>query len=179
MAGRRPTPDALKDLTGSHNKRNGRAPRTYTYRSFDTLPHLKDVEREPRAKELWDEMSPELIAAGLLTKASILTWSFCCIAYASACHAQDDVFDNGRWIEIPIFSGKGEHVGDVRKPNPAIKQAHEARQEMLRYAIEFGITPAAATRVQVEPGDERKSDDFGDFMSTPEETESNDEPRLN
>ena len=125
MAGRRPVPDAIKDLTGSHNARNPRSPRVYVYRSFESIVVLKDVEREPRALELWNEITPELVAAGLLTRGNLTVWGNYCLAYASACHAQDDVFDNGRWVEHDVFDKKGNvvyaYVGETLTDRPSLK----------------------------------------------------------
>lgn len=166
MAGRRPVPDAIKDLTGSHNARNPRSPR---FRKLEAVTVLKDVEREPRALEIWNDTVPELVELGLLTYANRRVWGNYCLAYADACAAQDDVFENGRWIEHSIFNNKGEETGTVKKPNPAIRQARDARLEMKCYAVEFGVTPAAATRVQTATGDEAAKDDFSKFTGPVEE----------
>lgn len=180
MPGPRPTPDHIKDTTGSRLPRNNKSPRCYIYRNMVGVPKLRHIERETYAKELWDEVTPDIVAAGLLTRANLSTWGNYCLAYASACHAQDDVFDNGRWVMEPKFNKNGDVSGEVRKVNPSISQARDSRLEMLRYAVEFGITPAAATRVQAEPSDERKTDDFADFMNTAEEEiESNASTRTN
>lgn len=57
----------------------------------------------------------------------------------------------------------GDIVGHKYKPNPAIAQAGRARLEMLRYAIEFGMTPSSAAKVQAEPAAEREAS-FADFI---------------
>ena len=181
MAGRRPIPDQIKDLTGSHNKRNSR-PLKYRYLKLDGVPIPKDIQRDEVALEEWNAVVPELVQNGLLCRANLRILANYCLAHAEAQHAQDEVFENGRMLEEDVFNRAGEVSGQRMKPNPGITQAHQARLEMLRYAVEFGMTPAAATRVERGDGADAGKDDFGSFMNGPEEEvelESNDESRPN
>lgn len=168
MAGRRPIPDVLKDLSGSKNLRNPNSPR---FQSVENVPVLKAVARDEYALELWNELLPELIPNGLVTRASVRWVGAMCQAYAAMMHAEDDVFERGRVLEQDVFSVKtGEVTGQKEVPNPAIAQASHARQEFLRFAVEFGITPAAMTRVKaVAPNDETRRKSFGDFIGDEEE----------
>lgn len=161
--GRKPVPDNIKELTGSHNKRNASSPR---FRSADSVKPLKSVERDPIALEEWERVLPELVANGLLTRASLAIFGSYCLAFAAAEHAQLDVDITGRYIEEPRFNKAGDLVAHIRKPNPSIVQASHARLEMLRHAVEFGMTPSAATRVAANAnGDEKPKDDFGSFLA--------------
>jgi phage terminase small subunit len=165
MAGRRPIPDSYKDLTGSKQPRNPKAPRLYCYRQVSAVPTPNAISREPVALEEWNETVPELVQNGLLNRANLKLWAARCLAYAAAEHAQDDVFNNGRWVEEPVFNKKGEECGTRRKPNPALAEASRSRLEMLRHSIEFGASPASATRVNAEPGDGSPADDgFDNFL---------------
>lgn len=172
MAGRKPVPDAIKDLTGSHNRRNPSAPK-YRYLTLENVPVPKDIERDPTAREEWDGVLPELVQNGLICRANLRIFANYCLAYAEAQHAQDDVFENGRSFDESVFNRQGEVTGTKSKANPAITQAHQARLEMLRYAVEFGMTPSAATRVAAAPGD-GQGKSFGDFMSNDETEEETD-----
>jgi P27 family predicted phage terminase small subunit len=48
--------------------------------------------------------------------------------------------------------------------NPALKVARLSAQDMLRFAAEFGFSPAARTRIQAGIGPETKSK-FGDLLA--------------
>jgi len=164
MAGRRPVPDQIKKLTGSHNALNPNAPRAYHYRTVERVPIPKEIARDPHAKFIWDEVVPSLVANGMLERANLDCFANYCLAYAASRHALDDVFENGRvWTE-PILNKQGEHVGDKQRPNPSLEEAAKRRLEMLRHAIEFGLTPAAATRVAASPSGEVKKS-FDDLMN--------------
>lgn len=169
MAGRRPVPDAIKDLTGSHNKRNGKAPR-YRYLKLENVPVPRDIARDEIALEEWNAVLPELIENGLICRANLRIFANYCLAYAEAQRAQDDIFENGRTIEEDVFNRQGEVSGTRMKANPSISQAHQARLEMLRYAVEFGMTPAAATRVEASP--QEAPNDAAFFMNGPPEEDS-------
>jgi P27 family predicted phage terminase small subunit len=178
MAGRRPTPDHLKLLTGSKNPINGAAPRVFCYRTVNAVPRLKEVDREAYAMEEWDATIPSLVDNGLLTRANLRIWGNYCLAHAAARHAEDDVFENGRYVTTPVFDKKGEQTGERRLPNPGIAQANAARHEMLRIAQEFGMTPAAATRVKANVAD-GKTDGFEEFEAPVEEDIATGEDKLN
>lgn len=161
MTGRPPKPDSLKDLTGSKQPRNAKSPR---FRKVESVPVLKFVERDADALEEWTRVLPELIDNGMLTRANLSTFGAYCQAYANWRHAEDDVFENGRMFTVPVFNKKtGAHEGDRQVVNPNISQAQHAMLAMLRIAVEFGLTPAAATRVSAEPGDE-KANTFADMV---------------
>jgi len=176
----RPTPTAIRKLSGGNLQRiNPNEPKHYCYRNADAVPLPKSISKEPLAKEEWDEIIPGLIQNRMLSRSNLKTLANYCLAYAAAEHAQDDVIENGRWVHEEIYNTKtGEQIGTKRKINPNIKLAAEARCEMLRHAIEFGLTPAAATKVAAGPVEEKKSS-FGDFRSEDDEPGSEDNFRAN
>lgn len=164
MAGRRPVPDAIKILTGSHNALNPDSP---VYRNVKGVKPLKVVVRDPVAMEEWDRVLPELVGNGLLTRASLAYFGAYCMAYAAWQHAEDEVSDNGRILVADVFDKKGEVIGSKQYPNPAIAQAQSAMQLMLRIGVEFGLTPAAATRVKAIPSEDHKRS-FNEFLEQEE-----------
>lgn len=93
-----------------------------------------------------------------------------CKAYAHMMEAEEDLAARGRTIFETVFDKKGNDVGTREKPNPAIAQVGTFMQLMTRLSSEFGLTPAAATRVKAEPGAEKKSS-FGEFMGGEDDAE--------
>lgn len=158
----RPTPTALRKLSGSNLNRLNK--KESVFRSVETAHPPRYVERDAAAKEEWDRVIPELIANGLLTKANLTLFAAYCCAYASWMHAEDDVFENGRWISEPVFSKDGREIGTKRKPNSAIVQAQHACAAMRLFAIEFGLTPSSQTKVMADPSGERGGGSFNDFI---------------
>lgn len=171
MPGRRPVPDAIKDLTGSHNKRNPNSPKFHSVSSVElgNRTWFKRVSADIYAKDMWDEVLPDLVTNGLINRANAALFGAYCLAFARWQHAEDGVEDNGLTIEIPLLNKKGELVGEKRVVNPLVSIAQSHRSDMFRIGIEFGLTPAAATRVTagVQPS---SADD--DFMSPPEEDDA-------
>lgn len=167
MAGRKPTPTETRRLTGSHPERINR--REARFRSVDSVKPLKVVEKSPYALEEWNRVLPELVENGLLTKANLAIFGAYCVSYGQWLEAEDDIAERGRYIEEPVFNRAGDETGHREKPNPSIAQSVQFMMAMLRNAVEFGMTPASATRVQTPPDAER-ADNFDEFMDGGEES---------
>lgn len=168
-AGRPPTPSVLRKLSGSNldrlNKREAR------FRSPDTVNVPKRVGDSPEAKALWDELVPELIDNGLLTRANQSLFADLCVLHAVLMAAHDDLTSRGRTLEEPVFNRQGEETGIRDKPNPAIAQIVQLSALKQRLMSEFGLTPASATRVAADPKDSK------DGFSFLDEDEENSEVR--
>jgi len=144
---RRPTPSDLRRLSGSNLHRlNKREPR---YRKVEAIhpPAWLDAV----ALEELQRIAPELIANRLLTHANVTQLYACCAAYAEVVHAQDHLRENGRRLRKPVFNKAGEQVGVREEPNPAFSEFLKAAVVMWHFAVEFGLAPAAATRVGGNP----------------------------
>jgi P27 family predicted phage terminase small subunit len=163
MAGRKPVPDAIKDLTGSKRPRNGNAPK-YAYVDAASARVPKDVQRDPYALEEWNFVIQELINNRMLTRANLRCFANYCLNVAYALHADDDVHEHGRLLNVPIMNKKGDVVDYKKISNPAISQVNIFRLAALRYAVEFGLTPSSQTRVFALPGaDDDGKGATGDF----------------
>ena len=167
MAGRRPIPDEIKRLTGSHNPLNPDSP---VFRSVDTAKKLRVVERDQYASEEWDRLVPELVNQGLLTRAGLSYFGAYCMSFSQWQHAEDDITEHGRLIFEEQFDKKGNQIGTKQYLNPALLQAREAMKLMLRIGTEFGLTPSAATRVKANQVEVKKSS-FRDMINDQDEDE--------
>lgn len=162
----RPTPSPNRKLSGSNLHRiNKNEPR---YRRVD--PEKIPMILDELGKEEWNRLAPELCELGTLNKASLNTFVAYCMSWSEFCRAQTIISDEGLIIREPIVSRKtGEIVDYIPKTNPAVAIANEAKRQMRAFAIEFGITPASATKVAAVPVETEKKSSFGDFMEGPEE----------
>ncbi|MBO7963942.1 phage terminase small subunit P27 family, partial [Pseudomonas aeruginosa] len=90
------------------------------------------------ARKEWKRVVPELDAAGLLVRVDRA-------ALASYCQAW------GRWVDAEeklAVSGpvlKGDHG---LYQNPYLHVANKAMEQLYKFLIEFGLSPAARSRVQ-------------------------------
>jgi P27 family predicted phage terminase small subunit len=131
MAGRRPTPQALKDLAGNPGKRKGRDEvRPQGLASCPTW-------LAPIAKTEWRRLASELELLGLLGSTDQAALAGYCTAYANLVKAQKVINKNGF-----TYSHNG-----LQKKRPEVQIAQDAMREMRKYAQEFGMTPSSRSKV--------------------------------
>lgn len=132
-----PNPTALRLLHGetkpSRINRNEPRPRRL-------LPEMPDWLSGGAAEE-WERVMPDLIAMGTASAADTIPLACYCEAVARFKVASDLVAKAGLMIR--------DRDGQVRK-NPAVGQARDAAWEVLRWAREFGLTPAARQPLRIE-----------------------------
>jgi P27 family predicted phage terminase small subunit len=157
MAGRRPKPTALKELEGNPGKRalNKREPKPT---GTPTCPSHLDAE----AKKEWRRISKELIAIGLLTSVDRAALAAYCSSYSRWIAAEESIQKFGTVIKSP--------KSGFPIQNPYVSIANTALDHMRKYAVEFGLTPASRSRLQVDPAGSQ-DDPFKRFMQ-----ELHDEP---
>lgn len=150
MAGRRPLPTAIKQLRGNPGKRaiNKREPKPT---GIPTCP--SHLNRDARAE--WRRISAELVMLGLLTCVDRAALAAYCSAYARWAAAEKAVAKFGLVIKSPK---SGFPIA-----NPYVGIANTALDLMRKFAVEFGLTPASRTRLQVEPA--TGPDAFEAFMN--------------
>jgi P27 family predicted phage terminase small subunit len=91
--------------------------------------------------EEWDLIVPELLAMGTATAADRMALAGYCEASARFRVATELVGRSGLFLR--------DRDGVIRK-NPAVAQQRDASLELLRWAREFGLTPAARQPLRVE-----------------------------
>lgn len=161
--GRPPMPTHLRLLQGNPQKR----PLSNDEPEPTIPPHVP----EPAdfiygyALDEWHRIVPELHALGLLTVADIRVLEAYCQAYgrwreaeeALARVRQGDPVMHG--LIIRIGGGAGTPV-----ENPLVRIARNAAKDMLRYAIEFGLTPVARAHLSGSSIPSVRSK-FGDLLA--------------
>jgi len=143
MRGRKPKATHLKLLHGN--------PGCYPlgtdpeFMASPQLPPPPDILGED-ARQEWVRLTPETQALGLLRIADEKCFAAYCQAY-------------GRWVQaeralaVMAVSDPQTHAlliktsnGNVIQ-NPLVGVANQAARDMVRYAVEFGLTPSARARL--------------------------------
>jgi P27 family predicted phage terminase small subunit len=107
------------------------------------------------AKRVWRALAPELERAGLLSVVDGPVFAAFCEAAAEAQQLSQLIEKEGRTYTTP--------TGQI-KPRPEVVLLRFARRELLSFAAEIGLTPAARKRmaVLVDRGVEHVLDDLLD-----------------
>lgn len=114
------------------------------------------------AREEWLRVSPELFALRVLTELDVMALAAYCENYASWRTAVEAF--NRVAAGDPVMQGllvKGDRGLPVK--NPLLGLARRAAETMLRAASEFGLTPAARSRI-ASVGLSAGPSKFGDLL---------------
>lgn len=133
-SGRRPKPTEVKELQGTlrpgrEKKRNAGAEGL----RFPVARLLPPAWLDDEGENEWNRIVPLLDGVRVLTEPDLVALANYCEAVSLLIRATKTYHREG------IMKGKGAH--------PAVAVARDARNQCLRFAIEFGLTPAARTRV--------------------------------
>lgn len=143
--GRKPKPTALKVLEGNPGKR--------PLNEHEPKPEKKAPKcpawLEPEAKKEWKRMTKTLEAIGVLTQVDATAFAGYCQAYARWKEAEEFLSKHGTIFKTP--SGYIQQV-------PQVSIAQTYLKIMKDFCSEFGLTPAARSRISVS-ATEGASDD--------------------
>lgn len=139
MRGRKPTPPALKLITGNPGKRPIEAdPHAIEIAVPGAPEHLNAIARAE-----WERVTAELLKAGLVTRLDRPALAAYCDAWAEYVHAK-------LMMDRPAEEGGGYMV---KTPNgyevqsPWLAVANKAFEKMLKVGVEFAMTASARNRV--------------------------------
>jgi hypothetical protein len=149
MGGRRPTPAHLKHLRGNPGRRPLKAQPVIEF-----IPPPPPDYLSGRALAEWLRLGPILKDAHLVSPLDSNALASLCIAVAQLGDAQEALDRDGATYATP--------TGFVRA-SPHLAIAHRAMKLIAQISAEFGLTPAARTRVQVEISTE--PDEFEMFLA--------------
>ncbi|ATW30097.1 terminase [Candidatus Williamhamiltonella defendens] len=138
MAGRRPTPTALKLVTGNPGRRplNSAEPTPPPY-SAQPPTHLSNT-----AKDTWERLTQLLNSMSVLTLADAFALERLCDIYAEILRYRALIERKGETFEVHSQNGL------LIKANPAVSMLADADKRFKSYLVEFGLTPAARTKVR-------------------------------
>jgi P27 family predicted phage terminase small subunit len=158
-SGRKPKPTALKLVMGNPGKRKLNPKEAKINLSQPTPPEFLN----DHAKVEWERVIGTLYKAGLMTELDRGVLAAYCQAY-------------GRWVQAEIALARMADEDEVNKAlmvtthngtaiqNPLVGTANKAKADMVRHALEFGMTPSARSKVSANPYEE-EHDLTGEFFS--------------
>lgn len=154
MAGRRPTPTALKAVTGNPGKRKMNKKEPKPAREMPSPPAYLD----DNAKVAWGRLTVLLDRMGVLTEADTFALERLCDVYAEIIECREIINRDGRTYTstrmIDADAGPAEQT--LVKANPAVAMLADADRRFKSYLVEFGLTPAARTKVSVSDGEKQE-----------------------
>ncbi|POY55729.1 phage terminase small subunit P27 family [Pectobacterium carotovorum] len=154
MAGRRPKPTHLKVVTGNPGKRKLNDKEPQPLREIPSPPtHLSDW-----GKVAWGKLTVLLDSMGVLTVADTFALERLCAVYSQILRLEDQIA-----IEGNTYTTKTQMGDFLIKGHPAVAQLAEADRRFKSYLVEFGLTPAARTKVKVDGG-EKEEDPLNQFF---------------
>ena len=154
-AGRKPKPTAVKILEGNPGKRKLNEHEPQPQRKAPPCPKWL----EPEAKKEWRRLAKTLEAMGVLTEADMAAFAGYCQAYARWKEAEERITDRGLVIRTP--SGYPQQV-------PYISIAQQYLKLMQQFAEQFGLTPAARSRIIAGNGEGKAVDDLDELLGEEE-----------
>ncbi|MBR0079634.1 MAG: phage terminase small subunit P27 family [Synergistaceae bacterium] len=146
-AGRKPKPTAIKILEGNPGKRKLNENEPKPLKKAPPCPKWL----EPEAKKEWRRLAKALEAMGVLTEADMAAFAGYCQSYARWKEAEERITDRGLVIRTP--SGYPQQV-------PYISIAQQYLKLMQQFAEQFGLTPAARSRIIAGNGEGKAVDDM-------------------
>jgi P27 family predicted phage terminase small subunit len=144
--GRKRTPTQLRILEGNPGKRPIPVEPDMSSGLPTPPPHLIGYAREE-----WDRLAPGLHRLGILNDGDAMSFAAYCDAYGWWRVATEEMHrraeKGGPLAAIVDKTSNGNYV-----QNTLVGTANKARADMVRYASEFGLTPAARAKIAVEGG---------------------------
>jgi P27 family predicted phage terminase small subunit len=161
MRGRKPHPTHLRLLRGNPGRRPIHAePEPAVAAEVPDVPPFL----EGYAADEWHVVAAELHRLGLLTVVDVASLAAYCVAYSDWRTARELLAKMA--ANDPVMKGlmvKTQAYGAPMQ-NPLVKLARNAAGDMVRYAAEFGFSPAARSRIKAGP-DAEQSSKFGELLA--------------
>ena len=155
MAGRRPTPTHLKIVAGNPGKRALNKTEPKPRREIPSCPaHLADS-----GKVAWGRLSLILDRMGVMTEADGAALERLCDCYTDILECRILIERDGRTYSVTTQSGD-----TLIKANPAVAQLRAADAQFKSYLVEFGLTPAARSKVHSTAEDDNRQDPLAEFF---------------
>ena len=154
MAGRTPKPSHLKLVEGNRGKRS-------TNKQEPDPEYVSDLSAPgwlpEAAKVVWDEVAPHLSKAKLLTEVDVQALAMGCVSIAQYRLAAIKASDN--LVKAKVVDGPdGKPVETGEHINPWMFVQSMSFKQAMAIFQQFGMSPAARTRIAVQP----QGDLFGD-----------------
>lgn len=151
MAGRRPKPSRLKEVAGNPGKRKSTKKEPTPKREIQPPPaHLTEW-----GKSAWVRVAELLDGMGVLTLADAMALERLCDIYAEILQLKNQIASEGNTYIVQTSGGF------LIKPHPAVAMLADADKRFKGYLTEFGLTPAARSKVNInDEGEKDEADGF-------------------
>jgi len=145
------TPTPLKVVRGTQrpDRANPAEPRPEPL-SVDAAHPPRWLKLSPLAKRAWRDIAPLLISMRVLTSADLVALSLLCDSLATIVTAKEHVAEHGATYET-----RGEGGSLMIRKHPAVEIHAEASRFAKAMLGEFGMTPAARSKVSQVGGAKR------------------------
>lgn len=153
MKGRKPKPSNLRRLQGNAGRRPIPENEPDPERGIPEPPK----RLSSAALEHWRKIAPELDALGVLTTADGFALELLCEAYSDWRAACEAIETHGQTYKRTTAAGKSTVA---TRPEVAVRNDSWKRYKSM--LVEFGMTPSARTRVNVNP--RREKDAFERYL---------------
>ncbi len=147
-ADRKPIPNVIKFKTGNPGKRPLKKEPTLPDTGIPDPP----VHLDAYAREEWGRIADGLHAMGVLHQIDQQVLAAYCDSYSRWRHAVEAMrarVEKAGGDQLAALIDKTSNGNIVQ--NPLIGIANKAAGDMVRYAAEFGLTPAARARLAIDP----------------------------
>ena len=148
--GRKPKPTALRLIAGNPGKRALPKAEAVVALSEPTPPAFLCDD----AKVEWGRVCSVLYAAGLMTELDRGALGAYAAAYGRWAQAERALNRMAAKDELNAALMIKTTSGNAIQ-NPLVGIANKAKADMVRYAVEFGMTPSARSRVTATPEDDK------------------------
>lgn len=150
-AGRKPKPTAIKELEGNPGKRPLNTHEPNPGRKAPSCP--KWLEKE--AKKEWRRLASKMEQMGVLTDVDMAAFAGYCQCYARWKENEEFITQHGTIVKSP--SGYWMQV-------PQVSIAQQYMKQMERFAEQFGLTPAARSRIIADDGNGGAKDEMDELL---------------
>ena len=142
-------PTALKELSGTVQKcrTNADAPELPAVTNYSMPANLNLTEH---GESVWNELSADLITAGILKKTDLQGFAVYCNAFGLYMEMAKFIQDNG----VTYLTEKLEP-----KKRPEVSIMNDAIKTVITYQGRFGLTPVDRERIHIEK--EKDNTDLG------------------
>jgi P27 family predicted phage terminase small subunit len=158
-------PTYLKVIEGNRGRRPLPTAEPRPAPGIPTVPdHLS-----PEAKAEWRRVAKGLNAIGLLTKIDRATLAGYCQAWSDWVEAEEQLRRYGKVVKSPVRTvvkkqrkdgaEQIETTGGFPMQSPFLAIRNKALDTMHKFAVEFGMTPAARSRIGADIGPRLPKDD--------------------
>lgn len=155
MRGRKPKPTKLKEKEGNPGKRKLHNTEPTAGGKISKPESLND-----RAALVWDKLVAWLSAMNLLDAADEIALMVFCQSVDAYLTAQEFLNKNGTYYTTQTQTG-----GTMIRNFPQVANRNQALQEIKAHYAEFGLTPAARTRLgTTEQEDDPLAELLGSFQ---------------